>query len=217
MTGIDAYRPSAAYRTDATVSRGKQEVSRQGSKEEAKAASAPTNQSADTDAGVVVELGRSEPKATYQVNWDEVNRLKQQAEQRYNRLIETVRQLIVEQGKSAKGGGNAGGETPGADEPVIDSPELLAAREQAAKDIQPGGEFGADKVAERILRFAVALSGGDPGRLDVLRKAFEDGYGKAAKAFGGELPEVCQDTYKKVMDGFDQWEQTGKAPEFAEK
>ncbi|MBM7866722.1 hypothetical protein GTO89_08115 [Heliobacterium gestii] len=220
MTGIDAYRASTAYRSTTTTYRGKQEVSRQGAKEEGKAPStapdAATKPSKEGDVGAIVELGQSEPKGTYQVSWEEINRLKQQAEQQYNRLIETVRHLIVQQGKSGKDGEDSDGEIDDQDESVIDSPELKAAREQAARDIEDGGEFGADKVSERILKFAVALSGGDPSRLDVLRKGFEDGYKKAAEAFGGDLPAVCQDTYQKVIDGFDKWEETGKAPEFSD-
>ena len=53
--------------------------------------------------------------------------------------------------------------------------------------------------------FAKALSGGDKSKIETLRNAFKEGFESAKEAFGGELPEISQQTYDKVMQGFDDW------------
>jgi len=71
--------------------------------------------------------------------------------------------------------------------------------------ISENGYWGVDKTAERIVDFAKAVSGGDKSKLETLKSAFIDGYNQAKKSFGGELPEISQKTYDKVMEGFDTW------------
>ncbi|MBC3795450.1 hypothetical protein [Acetobacterium tundrae] len=71
--------------------------------------------------------------------------------------------------------------------------------------ISENGYWGVDKTAERIVDFAKAVSGGDKSKLETLKSAFIDGYNQAKKSFGGELPDISQKTYDKVMEGFDTW------------
>lgn len=84
-----------------------------------------------------------------------------------------------------------------------------AAEAQAA--IGPGGEWSSDAVAERLLDMAKALSGGDSKNIPTLRNAVQKGFQEAAKAWGGKLPGICDDTYDKVMKGFDDWEKESAA------
>lgn len=81
-------------------------------------------------------------------------------------------------------------------------PEVV---KKAQEDVADDGYFGVEKTSERILGFAKALAGSDPKQAEKLRKAVEKGFKEAEKQWGGELPEICQKTYDKVMEGFDKW------------
>lgn len=78
-----------------------------------------------------------------------------------------------------------------------------AARAQAQEDISENGYWGAKQTSERILDFAQALVGDDPEKLEKMRDAFDKGFKQATKAWGQDLPELSNQTYKAVMDGFD--------------
>jgi hypothetical protein len=77
--------------------------------------------------------------------------------------------------------------------------------------IDEGGYFSVEETAARMLDFAVAISGGDPARIDVLRNAVERGFAQAERMFGGELPEISHQTLEAVMNGFDEWAAAGSA------
>lgn len=64
-----------------------------------------------------------------------------------------------------------------------------------------------EKVSDRIVEFAKAISGGDKSKIDTLRDAIEKGFAEAARVLGGELPEVSQKTYDLVMQKLDTWAQ----------
>ena len=80
-----------------------------------------------------------------------------------------------------------------------------ATRSEAQGLIAEDGYFGVQQTAERLLAFARALSGGDPSRIDVLRDAVVRGFEAAERAWGGQLPEISQQTLNAVMRGFDEW------------
>ena len=70
--------------------------------------------------------------------------------------------------------------------------------------------WSADATAQRIYDFARTLAGDDDSKLEELRAAVEKGFAQAGAAFSKKygqkgLPSICQDTYKKVMDMFDDW------------
>jgi len=83
--------------------------------------------------------------------------------------------------------------------------------EQAQSAISEDGEWGAKKTAERILNFAIALSGGDPEKISILKNAVLKGFAAAEKVWGGSLPGISYETKAKIMAGFDEWERTGSA------
>jgi hypothetical protein len=86
-----------------------------------------------------------------------------------------------------------------------------ATRTAAQEAIGEGGHFSVEAVASRLLDFAVAISGGDPSRIDVLQRAVERGFEAAERQWGGQLPEISQRTREAVMNGFDQWREAGNA------
>jgi len=84
-------------------------------------------------------------------------------------------------------------------------------RAEAQAMVDEGGYFSAEETAARILDFAVAITGGDPGLVDLMRDAVNAGFRQAERRFGGELPEISHQTLQAVMDGFDEWAEAGSA------
>ena len=88
------------------------------------------------------------------------------------------------------------------------TPEMRA---EATSMIEEGGYFSVEETATRLLDFAVALTGGDPARIEMMRGAVQRGFAQAERMFGGELPEISHQTLQAVMDGFDEWAAAGSA------
>ena len=53
--------------------------------------------------------------------------------------------------------------------------------EQAKKDTAEDGYWGVEQTSDRFVKFATALTGGDPDKLDSMIEAFEKGYAEAEK------------------------------------
>ncbi len=81
--------------------------------------------------------------------------------------------------------------------------EEVAAK--AREDVSEDGYYGVKQTSERILSFAKAISGGDPDKIEELRGAVNEAFTYVEDLFGGELPELSQNTYDAVMKGFDEW------------
>lgn len=90
-----------------------------------------------------------------------------------------------------------------------DVPVTQEMRDSAQAQIDEGGYFSVEATAGRILDFAVAISGGDASRIEVLRGAIEQAFENAERIWGGELPEISQQTRAAVMEGLDQWAASG--------
>jgi hypothetical protein len=86
-----------------------------------------------------------------------------------------------------------------------------ATRLAAQRDIEEGGYYSVEATAGRILDFAVALSGGDPSKISLMRGAVEQGMKMAEESWGGRLPDISYRTFEAVMRGFDEWEAAGDA------
>ena len=80
-----------------------------------------------------------------------------------------------------------------------------AAKAAAQEAISENGYYGVEQTSTRILEFAKALSGGDTSKADELLEAFKKGFKEATGAWGKELPEICQQTYKAVEEKFEAW------------
>ncbi|MGE5342434.1 MAG: DUF5610 domain-containing protein [Candidatus Omnitrophota bacterium] len=79
------------------------------------------------------------------------------------------------------------------------------ARAEAEKMIGPGGELSPEKVSDRIVDFAKAISGGDKSKIDVIRKAIDQGFAEARHMLGGELPDISNKTYDLIQDKLNKW------------
>ncbi|WP_373483584.1 hypothetical protein [Acetobacterium sp.] len=149
-----------------------------------------------------IELGTatSEDIGTYTVDRKKIDEIKQDFARNTESFKKMVEAMIEKQGKKVNQvlKDLAAGKDV---EITVDSETQAAAQEAISED----GYFGVNKTSERIVDFAKALSGGDKSKLEALRNAFKEGFESAKEAFGGELPEISQQTYDKVMQGFDDW------------
>lgn len=82
---------------------------------------------------------------------------------------------------------------------TVDAETQAAAREAISDD----GYWGVEQTSDRIVKYALALSGGDPEQLDAMIEATKKGFGAAEKAWGGEMPSITGRTYDAVMEKFD--------------
>lgn len=122
-----------------------------------------------------------------------VDKLKRDSEKAYAYLKRIVEDMLRRQGKTL--------ELLGEDE-IIEVDET--ARLEAQQLIGPDGPLGAEAVSQRLVDFAIALSGGDKSKAETLRSAIEQGFKEAEKILG-ELPEISRETYKLTMEKFDAW------------
>lgn len=83
----------------------------------------------------------------------------------------------------------------------VDEETRLNAQQEVSED----GFWGVKQTSARLLGFAKALSGGDPSKIELMKSAIEEGYKAAEEAWGGELPEICQQTKAAVMKGLEDW------------
>ncbi len=123
-----------------------------------------------------------------------IARLRAESEKAYSALRQLVEQMLERQGMTFQG--LKGGEYVEIDE---------ATQAEAAALIAEGGELSAEKVSDRIVDFAKALSGGDKGKIGILRGAIEAGFKAASDAFGGQLPEISRQTYEMITQKLDAW------------
>lgn len=143
-----------------------------------------------------VELGlKDQAVTTYtkhsskKLSSDQIEKIKAQAEQATSTLKSLVQKLILKQGK-IKDSLNI--------DYSIDSTD-------AAASISEDGEWGVKAVSDRIVDFAKAVSGGDKNKLNELTAAIDKGFKQAAKAWGSELPGICNQTYNEVMRKLEIW------------
>ena len=149
-----------------------------------------------------IELGTttSEDIGTYTVDRKKIDEIKADFARNTESFKKMVEAMIEKQGKKVNQVLKDLAE--GKDVEIIVDSETQAAAQAA---ISEDGYFGVNKTSERIVDFAKALSGGDKSKIETLRNAFKEGFESAKEAFGGELPEISQQTYDKVMQGFDDW------------
>lgn len=155
--------------------------------------------------GVVYEKGaESEKKATYSINKMSaedraalVQQLKQDLLDRQNQLSSLVQKMFSKQAGVAN---------------LSDlfSPENLkkvsaADIAQAKEDVSEDGYWGVKQTSQRLFDFASALAGDDPEKMKEMQDAMEKGFKQAEKAWGGKLPDICQETIDAANKLFDDY------------
>lgn len=164
-------------------------------------------ESVTEDAAAVYEKSEATTKkATYSANpkvdQATIDKLKADAEARFANLASLVDKLLTKQGQTYQYATLSDLMTAVKDGKVAVDPEVVA---QAKKDVAEDGYWGVEQTANRIVDFAKALTGGDPEKVEEMRKAIEKGFGSAAETWGDELPEISQNTYDRVNELLDEW------------
>ena len=126
-----------------------------------------------------------------------IESLREQSEEAFQSLRQIVVQLLKRQGYCTEAL-----RTKDLENVVMDE----TARAEAAALIADDGPLGAEAVSDRIVQFAMAISGGDKTKISLLKDAIERGFSEV-KDMLGQLPEVSLKTYDLVMEKLDQWEQ----------
>lgn len=167
--------------------------------QQTKAADKNATAKAAEDSGVIYEPTLEMPTKTYKANEELISKLKLDAQDRINQLQNIVQQLISKQADASGKATDIWGFLREGKFTV--DPETKA---QAEKDIAEDGYWGVKQTSERIMDFAMALTGGDPSKVESMRDAFKKGFEQAEKTWGGKLPEISQKTYDAVMKKFDE-------------
>lgn len=193
ITGIGAYQAYSASYSAMSEKKPSTETAPETTKTENQGV---VYERSSTDA----EIKAKENKKTYKANPDLVAKMKADAEARTSELKSLVEKIIL---KQAEKGSNIfdflGSE--------YSAEDIMKAQE----DVSENGYYGVKQTSQRILDFAVALTGGDPEKMEKMRDAFEKGFKQAEKTWGGELPEICQQTYDAVFKGFDKFKEDAAA------
>ena len=145
----------------------------------------------EKDAADTYEGSVENSYGTYDKN--EIFRLKKESERIHQDLIRIVEDMLKRQGKTLN---------LLSDGEMIDIDE--ATRTEANKLIGPDGDLGVEAVSNRLVDFAIALSGGDKSKASILRGAIDKGFKEAEKMLG-KLPDISKETYKATMEKFDKY------------
>lgn len=195
VNGITSTQAAAAYSYSAT-----ENVNADTAK--AEAASSESTSSTAADKGVIYQPSKdstaSAAQKTYKPDTNLINKLQADAEARTAQLRSLVEKMMTGQANTY-GKANDIWSFLRKGDFTVDP----AAKMQAQADIAEDGYWGVNQTSDRIIDFANALTGGDPDKIEDMRAAFEKGYKKAAKTWGGELPDLSQRTYDAVMEKFD--------------
>ena len=145
-----------------------------------------------------------------------IAKMKLDAEQQTANLRSIVEKLMLGQSKASSiAGAKEGANTLTNDEDMWkflakgDFTVDAATKAQAQADIADDGYWGVEKTSDRILDFAKALAGNDPGKAQQLLDAFKEGYKRAEEMWGDKLPDISSKTYEAVEKKFNDWMNQG--------
>lgn len=127
-----------------------------------------------------------------------VAKLKADAETRVSQLRSLVESMFLKQGEKAQNANDIWKFLASGDY-TVDKATADAAKEAISED----GYWGVKQTSQRIFDMAVALSGGEPEKMDKMLDAFKKGFKQATNAWGKELPDISQQTYSAVLEKFE--------------
>lgn len=127
-----------------------------------------------------------------------IERLKAEADQRFEQLRGIVEKLLLKQGGTFD---VSNGLASAYRSLEVDS-ETQA---QAQADIAEDGYWGVEQTSDRILDFAKALAGNDPELAKGMLDAIKEGFKQAEEAWGEELPQISKDTIDASIKKVEEW------------
>lgn len=155
----------------------------------ANSAAAVYEKSSDTEAAKT---------ANHKVDYETIDRLKAEADERTAQLRGLVEKLLLKQGGTydiSKGLAN-----------IFRNLEVdEATRKQAQEDISEDGYWGVKQTSDRIVDFAKAMAGDDPEMAQKMYDAIKEGFKQAGEEWGEDLPDISQQTMKATYNKMDEW------------
>ncbi|MCH5267911.1 MAG: hypothetical protein J1E62_06155 [Lachnospiraceae bacterium] len=159
----------------------------------------------EEDESIVYEKSTDEKKAsTNQIyNRDAViSKLKADQQSRMDSLQSLVEKLLSKQGsKFDLANGNNLAASFRAAAMNADAKTIQDARDAISED----GYWGVNQTSDRLVSMAIALAGGDTEKADEMMAAIEKGYKLATKAWGEDLPSICQQTMDATRQKMNDW------------
>ena len=76
-------------------------------------------------------------------------------------------------------------------------------QEEATELVSEDGFFGVTQTSERIANFVINGAGGDESMMRAGREGMIQGFKEAEAMWGGELPEISQETMAKAIEMVD--------------
>lgn len=208
VNGITSNQAAAAYSYSATEN-VKADTSAENNKAENTKPESNKTENSSANSGVIYEpsnsASSSTAKKTYKPDTNLINKLKADADARTAQLRSLVEKMMTGQA-DAYGKANDIWSFLRSGNYTVDP----ATKKQAQADIAEDGYWGVNQTSDRIIDFANALTGGDPDKIEEMRSAFEKGFKKAGKTWGGDLPDISQRTYEAVMEKFDKMAEEAK-------
>jgi hypothetical protein len=193
----------------------------------AAASTANTAQAAKTDAELDVaatyEKSEESSAATYTRDRTAVRKIRAQESAYISNLRNLVSQLVNQVNQNnVSGGGNKlslnpnnvdsfwdvlvdNGDGTFSWHPDLSESARNALISKAQEDIGENGFYGVKQTSQRILDFAKAITGGDPSKIEDMRKYIQQGFDEVERMFGGKLPEISYQTLNAIMKGLDEW------------
>lgn len=155
---------------------------------------------ANNTAVVYEKSSEGDGKKVYVRDEATVQRMKADLERRTQSLKELVERMLLKQGKVYTEETNIFA--------LIREGKLEVDPEtslQAQKDIADDGYWGVEQTSNRLVSFAIALSGGDPSKADLMIEAVKKGFEEAERIWGGKLPEISYKTLDAVIKKLEAW------------
>ncbi|MDD3367270.1 MAG: hypothetical protein PHP50_00075 [Lachnospiraceae bacterium] len=208
MDGVSSVTSSYASYQSTEAGKSKSTDSTKGKTTSSTEAAKSETAAAGTTSGAVYESSAATNKTSGRVtaNTSKADRkaiiaqLKADQESHMEQLTNIVQQMIGKQG-NAYGAANDMWKFLASGKFTVDA----QTKAQAQADIAEDGYYGVSQTTDRIFDFAMALSGGSKEGMEKMQAAFEKGFNQAKKTWGGELPEISQQTYDAVKQKFDDY------------
>ncbi len=168
-------------------------------------ASGNVTSGAAQDTPPVVYEKSNESRKDYKQDTATIAKLKADAERRTQQLRNLVEKLMLKQGQTFDEANMYQLLREG--KVTVDAETA----KQAQADIAEDGYWGVNQTSDRLVSFAKALAGSDPAKADEMINAVKKGFEAAKKAWGGELPDICQQTLDAALKKLDEWKSSASA------
>ena len=129
-----------------------------------------------------------------------IEKMKEEAELKTAQLRSLVEKMMLKQGEKFTTLSDAFDMIK---EGTIEVDDVVAV--EAQKEVSEDGYWGVNQTSDRLLSFAKALAGNDPRNADSMIEALQRGFDEATKAWGGELPDLCKQTFEATQQKLVEW------------